>query len=95
MATEEQTDKLLKSLRRIESKLDVLVRLQKASMPKQKTTPTEKEILKLCDMKHTIQDIVKETGKNESNVNRLLSELRKKVLIKSVKMNRKLVYKRL
>ena len=95
MATKEQTDKLLRSLKRIESKLDVLVRLQKANMPKQKPTPAEKEILKFCDMKHTQQDIVKETGKTEGNVSFLLTQLRKKVLIKSVKMNKKIVYKRL
>jgi DNA-binding CsgD family transcriptional regulator len=86
MATKEQTDKLLKSLKRIESKLDVLVRLQKATMPKQKATPAENEILKLCNKKHTIQDMVTKTGKSEGNVKFLLAQLRKKVLIKSIRI---------
>lgn len=95
MATKEQTDKLLKSLKRIESKLDMIVRLQKATMPKPSITPAEKDVLKLCDKKHTIQDMVTKTGKTETNVNRMLSNLRKKVLIKSIKINDKIVYKRI
>ena len=95
MATREQTDKLLKSLKRIESKLDMIVRLQKATMPKPNITKAEKEILKLCDKKHTIQDIIKKTGKTKTNVETLLSNLRKKVLIKSVKIGDKIVYKRI
>lgn len=95
MATKEQINKLLKSLKRIESKLDILVRLQKASLPKQNATTEENKILKLCDKKHTIQDMVTKTGKSEGNVKFLLSQLRKKVLIKSVKLSDKTVYKRI
>lgn len=94
MATKEQTDKLIKSLKRIESKLDTMIRLKKATMPKPTVTTAEKEVLKLCDKKHTIQDIANKTGKTETNVNFLLSQLRKKVLIRSVKMDDKIVYKR-
>lgn len=95
MVTKEQFNKLMKSLKSIESKLDVLVRLQRASMPKPKTTPEEKKILKLCNRKHTIKDITKKTGKTETNVNKILSMLRKKALIKSVKLKDKLVYERI
>lgn len=85
----------MKSLKSIESKLDILVKLQKASMPKSKITPAEDQILKLCDKKHDIQDMMKQTGKTETNVNYLLSQLRKKVLIRSVKVKDKLVYERI
>jgi len=95
MMSKEQFKKLMKSLKSMESKLDILIRLQKASMPKPKITPAEKEILKLCDKKHTINDMMKETGKTETNVNRLLSVLRKKALIKSVSLKDKLVYEKI
>ena len=95
MATKEQADKVLKSLKKIENKLEILIKLQKANMPEAKITPAEKEVLKLCDTKHTIQDIVQKTGKTESNVNFLLSQLRKKFLIQSIKIDNKLVYKRI
>jgi small-conductance mechanosensitive channel len=95
MATREQINKLLKSLKSIESKLDVLVRLQKASMPKPKIGEEEKKIRKLCDKKHTIDDMVEETKKTRTNVTSILTNLRKKGLIRSVKLKDKLVYERI
>jgi len=85
----------MKSLKSIESKLDVLVRLQRESMPKPKITTEEKKVLKLCDRKHTMSDIAKKTGKTETNVGYLLSQLRKKGAIRSVKLKGKLVYERI
>jgi len=95
MVTKEQFNKLMKSLKSIESKLDVLVRLQRASMPKPKITPAERAILKLCDKKHTIDDMMKEAGKTRTNVESLLSQLRIKGQITSVKVKGKHVYKRI
>lgn len=93
--TKEQFNKLMKSLKSIESKLDVLVRLQRASMPKPSVGKEEKKILKLCDKKHTIDDMAKETGKKPHNVTVILSNLRKKGLIGSVKVKDKPVYERI
>ena len=93
--TKEQINKLIKSLKSIESKLDVLVAIQRASVPKPKTTPAEKVILKLCDKKHTVDDIIKESGKTRTNVESLLTQLRKKGQIMSVKVKGKRVYKRI
>ena len=93
--TKEQFNKLMKSLKSIESKLDVLVRLQRASMPKPKIGEEEKKILKLCDKKHSIDDIVKETKKTRNSVKVTLTRLKKKALVRSVKVKDKLVYERI
>jgi len=95
MVTKEQFKKLMKSLKSIESKLDVLVRLQRASMPRPKVTAEEKKVLKLCDRKHVVSEIAKKTGKTETNVGYLLTQLRKKGAIRSVKLKDKLVYERI
>jgi len=95
MATKKQTDKIIKSLKRIESNLDMIIRLKKATMPKQTVTPVEKEILKLCDTKHTKEDIITITKKTKTHVETLLSSLRKKFRIESVKKGDKIVYKRI
>jgi len=95
MVTKEQFNKLMKSLKSIESKLDVLVRLQRASMPKPKIGEEEKKILKLCDKKHSIDDIVKETKKTRNSVKVTLTRLKKKALVRSVKVKDKLVYERI
>jgi len=90
-----QFDRLLKSLKSIESKLETLIILQKAVTPKPKLGDEQKKILQLCDKKHTIEDIAKETGKTTNNVKSTLSKLRKKGLIKSVKLKDKVVYERI
>jgi len=93
--SKKQFDRLLKSLESIESKLETLIILQKAVMPKPKLGAEQKKILELCDKKHTIEDIVKETGKTKGNVKSVLSKLRKKGLIRSVKLKDKVVYERI
>lgn len=89
-------EKLMRSLKSIEAKLDILITLQKAITPKPSVGKEEKKILKLCDKKHTIDDIVKETGKTRTNVQSILSILRKKALIRSAKSkDKKTVYERI
>lgn len=95
MMNKDQFNKLMKSLKRIQSKLDILIRLQRTSMPKPKITPAEREILKLCDRKHTVEDMVKETGKSKTNVETLLSNLRRKAQIVSIRVEGKVVHKRI
>jgi len=95
MMSKEQFKKLIKSLKSMESKLDILIRLQRASMPRPKVTSEEKKILKLCDKKHTIDDMMEETKKTRNSIRIILTQLRKKALIRSVKMKDKLVYERI
>lgn len=90
-----QFKELTKLLKSIETKMEILINILKASMPKPKVTPEERKILKLCDKKHTIDDMMKATGKTKTNVNFLLSQLRKKGLITSIRMKDKLVYEKI
>lgn len=90
-----QFKELLSSLKKIEEKLDLLVKLTKASLPKPNVTPEESKILKLCNQKHTIIDIAKETGKSENNVSVLLTSLRNEGIISTVKVKGRLVYRRI
>lgn len=96
VSDKERHKEMMCSLKNIEAKLDTLITLQKAITPKPSVGEEEKKVLKLCDKKHTIDDIVKETGKTRTNVKSLLSILRKKALIRSVKSkSRKIVYERI
>jgi len=90
-----QFRELMKTLKNIEAKLNILINLLKASIPKPKVTPEERKVLKLCDKKHTIDEIVKETGKTKNNINVILTRLRHKGLIASVKLKNRVVYKRI
>lgn len=90
-----QFDELMKSLKGIEERLEILLSIQKATMPKPSIGKEEKKVLKLCDKKHTSEEIAKETGKTENNVNVILSRLRDKGLIKSVDMKRGTVYEKI
>lgn len=90
-----QFKELLKSIRNIESKLDVLVSLQKASAPKPKIGKEEQRILKLCDKKHTIADMIQETQKKEGTINATLNHLKAKGLMQTVKVDDKIVYERI
>jgi transcription initiation factor IIE alpha subunit len=90
-----QFDELMKSLKGIENRLEILIGFQKAIMPKPSIGKEEKRVLKLCDKKHTAEEIAKETGKTENNVNVILSRLRDKGLIKSIEKKDKTVYEKI
>ena len=47
----------------MDKKLDVLIAIQKSSLPAPKITPIEEEILKLCNSKNTIKDMMKKASK--------------------------------
>jgi hypothetical protein len=83
---------ILKSLKNIEKKLDVMIKIQKSMAPEPKITPEEKTILKFCNSKYTINDIVEKTKKSKNNVKVVLSYLRSKGIIKSVTIKGKIVY---
>jgi DNA-binding MarR family transcriptional regulator len=91
---EKQFAELMDSLKGLESKLNVLINLQRAGLPKSKVSREERKILRLCDRKHTIDDIGKETGKTSGNVRKILTQLRKKGFIVSVRSEGKVVFRR-
>jgi len=93
--SKEQFKELLKSLKGIEDKLEILINLQKMTLPKPSLGKEERKVLKLCDRKHTIDDIVRETGKSKNNVNVILSRLRDKGVIRSVEVKNRLVYEKI
>jgi hypothetical protein len=90
-----QFEELLKSLKNIEDKLETIITLQKTIVPKPSLGKEERKVLKLCDRKHTIDDIVKETEKTENNVGVILSHLRDKALIRSVEIKNRIVYEKI
>jgi len=93
--SEKQFEELIKSLKGIEDRLEILINIQKATLPKPSIGKEERKVLKLCDKKHIVEEIAKETSKTETNVNFILSRLRDKGLIRSVKMKGKTVYERI
>lgn len=83
---------ILKSLKNIEKKLDVMIKIQKSMAPEPKLGADEKKILKYCNSKYTINEIVEKTQKTKGSVEVVLSNLRSKGIIKSVKIKGKIVY---
>jgi len=79
----EKDSEILKQLKSINGKLDVLINLTRLSAPKQKPTKEEEKIFSLCNMKNTIADMMKKTGKKRGNIESIISSLRNKTLINS------------
>lgn len=92
---EKQFSQLIKGLKNIEDKLTILVNVQKASVKQPELTNEEKIILKMCNGKNTVPDMVKSTNKTRNSIDITLSRLRKKGIIKSTSINKKTVYVRL
>ncbi len=92
MMSKDQFEDLSKYLRSIDEKLEILIALQKRALPKAKVGEEENKVLQLCDKKHVISDIAKETGKTENNVKVILSRLKDKGLIRSLEMKGSIVY---
>lgn len=89
MMNKKQFDELLKQLKKMENKLDTLITVSRLSAPKQITTDEEKKILKFCNKKSTVVDIMRETKKTRNAVDILLSNLRSKGIIKSMTLTEK------
>ena len=79
-------------LKNIEKKLDVLIKIQKSMAPEPKIGTDEKKVLKYCNSKYTINEIVEKTKKTKGSVEVVLSNLRSRGIIKSVKTKGKIVY---
>jgi hypothetical protein len=88
-------DGIVKSLGNIETGLELVADLLKARLPPPKVGKEEKKILRLCDKKNTSEEIAKKTHKSENNVNVMLTDLRDKALIRSVKIEGRVVYERI
>jgi len=89
-----QFKELIDLVKSIDDKLDTLVNFQRNLMPKPKLGEEEKKMLKLCDRKNTIVEMATKTGKTSNNVNFLLTQLRRKGVIRSVKIKNRTVYER-
>ena len=85
-------NEILGSLKNIEKKLDVLIKIQKSMAPEPKISSEEKKILNYCNSKNTINEIVEQTKKTKKSIERILERLRSKGIITSVKTKGKTVY---
>lgn len=90
-----QYREMISLLKSIEEKLDTLVNFQRTLMPKPKLGKEERKILKLCDRKNTIGEMATKTEKTSNNVNFLLTTLRRKGIIRSVKIKGRTVYEKI
>jgi DNA-binding MarR family transcriptional regulator len=93
--SDQQFEQLNKSLKSIDEKLEILIILQKRGLPEPSVGKEEKRVLALCDKKHVISDISKQTGKTENNVKVILTRLKDKGLVRSVDLNGVIVYERI
>jgi len=89
-----QQQDVIALLKSIDRRLGILVKLQRINMPAPKLTHTQKQVLNLCDKKHTIEDMVRKLGKKRTTIEPELSKLRTKGLIESTTYKKKLVYGR-
>ena len=87
-----QDKQVLKMLKDIDGKLAILISLQKTLSKPPKLGSEENAILKLCNGKNSIKEIMENTSKKKNNVKTTLSHLRKKGIIRSATMNKKTVY---
>jgi hypothetical protein len=90
-----QFETIANSLESIDKKLDILISLQKRTLPKPKFGKEEKKVFNLCDKKHTSVEIASTISKTRNNVHFILSQLRDKGLIQSVRTEGKTVYEKI
>jgi len=88
----EQDKQMLNVLKSIDTKLSILISLQKSSTKPVNLAKEEKTIFKLCNGKNTIDEISKTANKKKNNVKVTLNHLKKKGLIRSSKFNGKTTY---
>ena len=89
---EKQFKQILGTLKDIDGKLSILISLQKLSVKPPKLGKEENTILKLCNGKNSVKDMVKTTKKTRHNIEVILGRLRKKGIIKSTIINKKTAY---
>lgn len=89
---EKQFKQLITHLTSIDSKLSILIALQKSVSKIPDLGAEENTVFKLCNGKNSVSDIMRITKKTRSTVESTLSHLRKKGLIKTATMNNKISY---
>lgn len=87
-----QFKQLLDVLKDISSKLSILIAFEKSSAKPQKIGGEEGIILKLCNGKNSIDNMIESTGKKRNNIEVVLTHLRKKGMIRSTRYLDKTVY---
>jgi predicted transcriptional regulator len=90
-----QFRELIKLVKNIDDKLDTLVNFQRTLLPTPKLGKEERKVLKLCDRKNTIAEMATKTGKTSNNVNFILTKLRRRGVIRSVKVKNRTVYEKI
>jgi len=89
---DDKLNQILKTLKDINNKLSILISLQKSLMESPKLGEEVKAILKLCNGKNSVEDMIKISKKNRNTIEVALSYLRKKAIIRSTKFKNKTVY---
>jgi len=89
---EKQFKQMISVLKDIDSKIAVLISLQKSSLKPPKLGKETKIIFKLCNGKNSVVDMAKITKKRKNAIEVALNYLRKKGLIRTTKINKKTVY---
>ena len=89
---ESQFQKCVSILKGIDDKLSILISLQKSLITPPSLGNEEKTVLKLCNGKNSVEDMMKIANKKRNNIEVTLSHLKKKGIIKSTKINDKHVY---
>ncbi len=89
---EKQFKQFIGLLRDIDSKISILISLQKSSMKPPKLGKETNAVFKLCNGKNSVDDMVKILKKRKNAIEVSLNYLRKKGLIRTTKINKKTVY---
>ena len=91
--TEEQLEKIQKTLEKMDQKLAILISLQKQGDTPPELSSNEKEfVTKFCNGNYSIDDILKTTNGKRNSIEVKLKRLRKKGIIVSKKKGKKTVY---
>ena len=89
---EKQFKQLISVLKDIDSKISILISLQKSSIKPPKLGKETNAVFKLCNGKNSVDDMVKNLEKRKNAIEVLLNYLRKKGLIRTTKIKKKTVY---
>lgn len=92
--TDEKLEEIKNLLQDIKELLIItnLDKIEEAKKKLVKTGSVEEKILKLCDGRHTTQDIANKTQKSTDYVSATVSTLREKGLVSTLKKNDKIVH---
>jgi len=88
---------LLEKLDEISGLMNLLVELSvpPLNIERLRLGKTEKDVLTLCNLRYTQQDMKTKLAKKSSHISKTLTGLRKKGLIKTVKLGKRTCYVRM